>query len=239
MGFLDIFRRKEQSTVMRTLDITDEEPIREKLNQLCDLRQSCNFLIGDEMFTSVFLRITDDLLLTDLMIPLAGNTLLRTGQGLRIGFLEKRMPYAMNCLYQGRVIEEGYEALSFTLPQVIRYGNRRSYFRVTPNRNDQVRVLFDLGISQVSDANVVDISGGGVAVRSRMTNYLQPGSEFERVDVVLPNGQWVSCKGTVVRLKGQLVGIRLDDISYTDRRAIIRYVAERQQDEISRAIDES
>lgn len=234
MGLLDIFRRKGRDLGVRTLDVEDGTEIREKIRSLCKQRQSCDILVGDELYSSIFLKIERDRILIDLMIPLAGNTIIRNGQGVRIGFLERRIPYSMNCIYQGRVIEGGYESLAFTLPTVVRYSNRRAYYRVKPEPENPLRVLLDLGLSNISDASVENISGGGLAVRSKLITYMQPGTIIDRVDIVLPNGGWISCTGKVIRLQGQLVGIHLEEISFNDRRSIVRYVAERQQDEIAK-----
>jgi c-di-GMP-binding flagellar brake protein YcgR len=234
MGLLDMFRRKDRPEGARTFDIEKTEEVRSLIGSLCEQQESCEFLIGEELFSSIFLRLDEEDFLTDLMIPLAGNTLLREGQGIHIGFLRREIPYSMNCVYRGRRVAEGYEALAFSVPTVLRYSNRRFYYRVNPSNTQPVRVLFDLGLSQVMDALVENISGGGIAVRSNLTNLLRPGVTIDRVDVIMPSGEWISCQGQVTRLQGKLIGIKLEGISFKDRRSIIRYVAERQQDEISR-----
>lgn len=234
MGLLDIFKRKTRIVELRSFDIQEPEEIARKLDGLCQQRHNCDILVGEEMFSSIFLSKREDRFLIDLMIPLPGNTMLRDGMGVRIGFLEKRIPYTMNCIYLGREIEDRFESLAFSLPTLIRYSNRRSYYRVNPGVSSQLRVLFDLGLSNVVDVSVENISGGGLAVKTKLAQYLQVGAKVDRVDIVLPDGNWVSCGGTVVRLQGQVAGIRLESLSFNDRRHIIRFVAERQQDEIQR-----
>jgi c-di-GMP-binding flagellar brake protein YcgR len=234
MGLLDIFKRKTRIVELRSFDIQEPDEITRKLEQLCEQRHNCDILIGEEIFSSIFLSKREDRFLIDLMIPLSGNIMLRDGMGVRIGFLERRIPYTMNCIYLGREVEDRFESLAFSLPTLIRYSNRRSYYRINPGKSTQLRVLFDLGLSNVIDVGVENISGGGLAVRTKLAQYLQPGARVDRVDIILPDSSWISCVGTVVRLQGQIAGIKLEELSFNDRRHIIRFVAERQQEEIQR-----
>lgn len=229
MGILDLFKKKKKSgNQKQNRDISEPGRISALLDTLAEENSSCTMLIGNETFSSMILGTSQTEFYTDLMIPLASNSLLSPGQGLRISILHDGTPYQMYCTYQGRKRDEHFETLSFLKPSRIIFVERRQTKRVKPEDEKGVRILFDLGVSSLPNAEIVNISETGLAIRSPLTEKMRVGSVLDRMDIILPNNDWISCKGVVRRIRGELIGIELVDLSLKQKSALTEFMEKKE-----------
>jgi len=230
---LRLFGRSRERRARVGLDIEEPKAVREKLNELCARQHNCEIQIGRNLFTSIFLRFAGESFLTDIMMPSKGNSLLTEGDTIKLGYQERAVPFTFSCGFLGRVDNEGYEALQFALPEVIRYSNRRSFFRVRPDKAAPVRIMIEFDRSQSLGDSARDISGGGVSLLSSFARSLSMGQRINKIEIALPTGGWISCQGTVRRVSGALIGIELENVSFAERSEIVRYVTSRQTDDLA------
>lgn len=234
MGIRDLFRRRPRWDTQAVLDIEDDKGIRAKLKELCGRRQNCELTIGEDIFTSIFLNLHSESFVIDVLMPVKGNGLLQADKEFHVSYLENSSPFTMNCRFLGTETEEGFEALAFGIPEVINNSNKRSFFRVKPNATSPVRMLLDVGFTRAAEEEVQNISAGGFSLKTQLAGRLHDGDTIDRIDITLPSGGWISCKGKVIRVSGTTIGIELEEISYNDRRDLIRYVSGRQHEDLSR-----
>jgi c-di-GMP-binding flagellar brake protein YcgR len=232
---VEIFRnlfRKSRGAAGISIDIEDRRGIRRKLQELCNQRNNCEVIVEGMLFSSIFLSLEDDQFLMDILMPSKGNDFLKVGESYKVNYQDRAVPFTMKCRYQGQADTEGFSALLFGLPEIIRYSNRRSYYRVAPKDTSPLRIIIDFGDVGSFDGGAKDISGGGVAVKSNISSKLEPGAKVGTVEIMLPTGSWIICKGIVRRVSGSVIGIELEDVPNRDRRQIVRYVTDRQKEEI-------
>ncbi len=215
------------------VNVKDRDEIHTALEKLCRKYKSCEVRLGKELFTSIFLNVTREHFFVDLLTPIGGNEYLQRDKEVQFTYYQRSVPYTMRCRFLGRLDVEGLEALMFSLPQVIRYSNRRADFRVTPDERRPVRISIDFGRRLVAPGKVMDISSGGVAVRGGPIGELTPGQRIETIGIELPGEPLIICSGTVKRIEGSTVGIGLDELPQHERQQITRYVSERQKEDIS------
>jgi c-di-GMP-binding flagellar brake protein YcgR len=233
MSFLDWLRKRRPLAAGLKVDIEGEEPVRGKIADLCSKRHNCELHLENEVFTSIFLAVSESHFLTDIMMPTYGNRLLRVGETIRMGYIERAIPYTMECRYLGEATQEGYAALKFAMPGVIYHSNRRGFFRVSPARSRPMRIVIDFGQNRNIDTGVKDISGGGISISSNMSRYIGVGQKIKTIEIEMPDGSWILCSGVIRRVAGSTVGIELDELNPQDRARIFRYVNLRQKEEIS------
>lgn len=233
MGILEKVLRTRRRVRGVAFDIEGKQNVRKKFSELCRQRQNCEVFIGEMLFTSIFLSAEKDRFLTDILMPNRGNELLKEGEPVKITYQDRSVPYSMTCTFLGHSDEAGFAALMFSLPSVISYSNRRSYYRAAPTEVSPVRIIIDFGMGSGFDGRARDISGGGLSFKSPLSNVLSIGQKIGTVELLMPDGGWIICKGTVRRLSGSVVGIELEEIPRKDRRQIARYVAGRQKENIA------
>jgi c-di-GMP-binding flagellar brake protein YcgR len=233
MSFLEWLRKRRPAAGGVRVDIEGEQAVREKIAGLCSKRYNCELHIDNEIFTSIFLSVGRDHFLTDVTMPTYGNKLIKGGETVRMGYIERAIPYTMECRYLGEGSEGGFAALKFAMPPVIRHSNRRGFFRVAPARSRPMRIIIDFGQNRSIDTDVRDISGGGVAVSSSMSRYIGIGQKINIVEIEMPDGSWVVCSGVIRRVSGTTVGIELEELTPQSRSQIFRYVNLRQKEELS------
>ena len=232
MNLIDRWRRRREAADARS-DISGADNIRKKLAALCAERCNCELQLGEEIFTTIFLTAEKSHFLVDIIMPTYGNDLLRRNEEVAFGYLERSVPYVMNCRFLGKDTAEGYAALRFAMPEVIRYSNRRSHFRVAPATSRPVRIVIDFGMNQLADTSLKDISASGVAIASGLSRYVGVGQRVGAVEIEMPGGEWLVCSGIVRRISGTTIGIELEELTANDRTRLYRYVSERQQEIIS------
>ncbi len=233
MSILDWWRRRRQAADEVKIDIEGAGAVREKIAELCSKRYNCELFIEKELFTSIFLFSEEEHFFIDIIMPTFGNKLIKPGKLIKLGFQERAIPYSMECRFLGEEKLEGFDALKFEMPQVIRHSNKRDFFRVAPARSRPMRIIIDLGQSHSIDTDVRDISGAGVAVSSSTSRYLGIGQKLKSVEIEMPDGSWIICSGIIRRISGTTVGIELDEVTSHDRSRIFRYVNQRQKEQIS------
>ena len=231
VGIFDrLFGRRRPRGV--AVDIVGEREIRAKLGELSELRQNCEVLLGSLLCTSIFLEQEENHFFTDILMPSRGNDMLKEEEQVRINYQQRSVPYTMSCTYLGSTDRNGFAALKFGLPEIIRYSNRRDYYRVKPAMDEPVRIVINFGETGFFDGPARDISGGGIAVKSQVSGKVDLGRKIGTVEIMLPSGAWIICKGVVRRVSGSIIGIELEEIHGRDRREIVRYATERQKENI-------
>ncbi|HUX06608.1 MAG TPA: PilZ domain-containing protein [Acidobacteriota bacterium] len=233
MSIWDWWRKRRRVSGGSRIDIEETDAVRRKISELCLKRRNCELRIDKEVFTSIFLSSSDKHFFIDIMMPTYGNKLIKQGEPTTLGYQERAIPYSMECRFLGKEKEEGYDALKFEMPQIIRHSNRRGLFRVAPARSRPMRIIIDFGMNQNIDTDVRDISGAGVAVSSSVSRYVGIGQKVKSVEIEMPDGSWVICSGIIRRVSGTTVGIELDEIIPQDRSRIFRYVNQRQKEDLS------
>jgi len=227
MNLLNFFRKKPQIQPEElSRDVAEDDEIRSLLGLLAKQRNDCLILQGRDMYRSTFIDVESENFIIDLMVPLAGNTLLSHGQGIRIHFIHEGSPYQMYCTYNGRRTVDGHDSLGFSIPNRILYVDRREQERKKPTSEEGVRVYFDLGSSSISDVQIVNISATGLAIRSPLTNSMRNGAELDRIEILLPDAEWITCRGVVRRIKGDVLGIELRGLSGHQRDLLQRFVGQ-------------
>ena len=159
---------------------------------------------------------------------------MRKDRPYTISFQLRSVPYSMKCSFAGSSELEGWEALLFSLPEVIKHSNRRSSFRVAPSGGRPMRISIDFGVGgEVRSGEVKDISTGGVAVRSGFSGLLRLGQRVSNIKIDLPGQPPIICSGMVRRLSGTVIGVELEKLGTIDHQQISRFVSARQQEDIA------
>jgi two-component system chemotaxis response regulator CheY len=126
--------------------------------------------------------------------------------------------------------KEIYPKLKKVLARGESHNSQRKHIRVRPDPDELLRLHFKLpGQSPLISGRVVDISVGGVAVElfnPPAPGVLAPGTSIPGIQFTL-NRKAFAPPGKVVLFKEQLLALRFDYLSATEKSALSKYVFKR------------
>lgn len=189
-----------------------------------------------EKFTSSILGLNpeQDMLLMDELTPLAGHKRLIEArrlqvfsriQGIEVGF-------------QGTLADlsqhDGIAVYQVPIPKILRYNQRRAYFRAAVGSAQPVPVYLDLPDSGIIMAELQDISVGGIGAQltSSADCDLEPGLMIPSCTIELPDGKSIRSALDVrfaserEKVRKVRLGARFLDLDKTAERSILHFVTE-------------
>lgn len=201
-------------------------------------------------FNSALLKAEQSYLLIDALFPSEGNDLITDANFITIAFAVKEaenIPYIFRATFLSPEVYQGYPALRITFPQSIKRDQRRNYHRVEPSVHEPLYVTFIIDGSS-STNKVANISGGGVAFYTNIgKSILWTGKRIDLASIILPHYTISNCMAIVytmsrttypVLIDGKphhyLCGAEFVDMDNVTRDKIIRYVIEKERDELKR-----
>jgi len=201
-------------------------------------------------FSSTILKVDESAVFIDVLFPYEGNELIADSKFLNIEFIIKQIahvPYTFSALYMNSEVYDGYPCLRITLPNKIVRDQKRNYHRVSPSVNDPVYVKFELDGEPVSE-KVANISGGGLGF---FTNFgkavLWNKREIRHAEITIPEPVTIELM-TIVYTASQAqypvliggkpyyyyCGAEFVGLDTKVREQIIRYVIEKEREELKR-----
>jgi c-di-GMP-binding flagellar brake protein YcgR len=161
---------------------------------------------------------------------------LRKGDTVVVNFWGQTAGYS----FTTTVLETNYQnvpMITVLAPSTLKKIQRRNFVRVAawiPLAFSILKDTEDFAEKKIFRTETVDISGGGVLIKSPLK--LSEGDRLE-MEIQLPKRGPVSARGQVVRVEEKkeqppvyLVGVAFTEITETDRTKIIRFVFERQRE---------
>lgn len=233
MGFLDLLKRLGRRRPDFEVDISDRVDMIREITELCRQRKSVEVILVGTPYSSFFLDMLEDAFIIDVLMPRKGNELLRPETKLKLHYFIRAFRYSTVVQFKGMVHYEGIDALELTLPDIIYYSNRRDYYRVTPHPNAPVRIIMDIGAPNLLEANARDFSGNGFAVFADYAEGIALGQPVSDIEIHFSGGSVVKCHGVVRRIRSKLLGIEITEIDGADRQQMLRYVLNRQKEQIA------
>jgi len=113
-------------------------------------------------YSSNIVRITNDYIIIDSLIPQSGNLDIIGSSYLKIGFKFKNNDHFFLSKLQNFKRKQDYIAFDIYKPIEILSVEKRKYFRTEPSLNEPVKLGFLLH-DQYFDAHVFDIAGEGIS----------------------------------------------------------------------------
>jgi len=201
-------------------------------------------------FNSALLNFDTSSLLIDALFPPEGNELIQHSNFITVSFTIREanhIPYIFRTMFLSGEIFQSYPALRIAFPQSIKRDQRRNFHRVEPSVQEPLYISFILDGSPLH-CKIANISGGGVAFYTNVSKMtLWPGRHIDFASIILPHSTIRNCMAIVytisqtaypVLIDGKpfhfLCGAEYVDIDNATREKIIRYVIEKERDELKR-----
>ncbi|MFC1592171.1 flagellar brake protein [Thermodesulfobacteriota bacterium] len=208
-----------------------------------------------QSFSSSLLRVAADHLLIDALFPYEGNELIEHTELIGLEFVLKigaNVPYRCVATYQSNEFFEGLPAVCIALPTSVKRDQKRNYHRVEPSVKDPVLINFNIDGMNVTE-KVVNISGGGIGFYTNLdATVLWSERLIEKVSISLPDPivvNYLSIVHTIhqgefpvlinKKTYNYFCGAEFADIDTTTRDSLIKYVIEKEREDlkhINRAI---
>jgi c-di-GMP-binding flagellar brake protein YcgR len=205
-------------------------------------------------YDSSLIEVRHDRLYIDALFPEEGQALIASSRFIEVDFMLREaigdfrhIPYAFRSAYLESVSIRGYPGVRIAFPERIRRHQRREYLRISPPVQQPLHVRLTVDGAEVQE-KVANISGGGLGFYTRLgREVLWPGRQIQSAGIDLPNGARISCAVTVRKhaLNDRTImadrkpcpyycGIEFTGADEQVRETVVRYVIERERDELRR-----
>ena len=228
--------------------ITTPDEIRKHLARGAESNLHIDVSLEDHAikFSSImvgFRRGDYDSMLIDTLIPMTGNRYIRESRNITVSYKIEGAEYIFRSRYLGKVMEQGFESLLITIPEVIERHQKRSAFRVSPPASDPITIH----IREDWTEDLVDISVTGVSFfTSRDKSELPVGTVLDEVRFILPFSNYDVRTSAVVRMFKEnkagvltsgrnIVGLEFVNIPMGAGDKVSEYIMERQREIIRRS----
>jgi c-di-GMP-binding flagellar brake protein YcgR len=228
------------------------------LKTCCDLNDKLilNILENDRLFVykSRFLAVDfkKGFIIIDEPSPETPDTItFSEGQQFEIFFEYKIFRYIFNSKIleytEYKLHRHAFSALKILLPQQLMDGDKRDYFRVEIGIKQPIEVKFNI-LDQEFKGEMVDISGGGFAMKVKMGDKPFPLEQGDIIDArfkLKPDDEmweiWSEVRNKnkykntrIIKWGMQFLGKERNKNLYYYRNKILRYVTERQREILSK-----
>lgn len=209
-----------------------------KVNQLVEIKTDGMLYRGT--YPSRIEEITGNVLY--LAVPIRSGELvpLRTGETIRVSYVDKDNAYSFVTRVLGRKIDP-IPVLIVERPQTITRIQRRNFVRIEASLPIYFQLLEE-ETGEIGEGRTVDISGGGVLFTTR-AGWIRA-NHLLRVRVDLPQLEPVVCIARVIRVgQNRISGVvynqvacKFEDLREGQRDTIIKFIFERQRELIKKGL---
>lgn len=242
----------EYSTVPLLDVLEDPRQIRSTLGTIDGTRTNLKIRLNDRgrPFTSSVLKVENDHLLIDALFPHEGNDLIQDTGFLNVEFVikkQKHIPYQFTSRFIAKETYNDFPAIKIHLPGTIKRDQKRNFHRIEPSVSDPIYIRFTLE-NRTYEEKAANISGGGIGFYTNLSgDVLWPGRELHDATITLPKPLSVECLSVIHTIHNRdhpvlinnktasyYCGAEFDRIDKQARDTIIKYVIEKEREELKR-----
>jgi len=193
-------------------------------------------------------------LIIDSLFPIEGNDKIQYSKSSTAEFNIKEtdksrihIPYSFEANYIDHKEYENFDAIRLTFPKAINRGQKREYLRIEPSINNPLFIKFEVNNKKMTQ-KIENISAGGICFYTNIVKtILWPGKRIEKAVITLPDSSRIKCPIMVrsllqnnepVIIDGKRYfyncGVQFMGISNNTRERIIKYVLEKERNELKR-----
>ncbi len=193
-------------------------------------------------------------LILDSLFPPEGNDKIQYSKFVNAEFNIKEtdkskmhIPYSFESNYIDHKEYDNFDAIRLTFPNSINRGQKREFLRIEPSINNPLFIKFEVNHKKMTQ-KIENISAGGVCFYTNLVKtVLWPGKRIEKAIITLPDKSQIKCPIIIRSLLQNSEPVIIDGkryfhncgaqfmgISNNTRDHIIKYVLEKERNELKR-----
>jgi c-di-GMP-binding flagellar brake protein YcgR len=185
----------------KSLEIIDSpDIISATLETLLDKRSNLSITPPGtkDFFTSFILKVENDSLHIDQVMPLTGNILFKPGQTLNIRLSYKNISYRFESKHLSYSVDDsGFNYHKITLPAQIQYLEKRLGYRINLKLSESQPIQISIPPEEFCDASLVDISQGGACIRLKGNHLLLETCNVIDCNLQIANSAPLVCQAVI------------------------------------------
>jgi c-di-GMP-binding flagellar brake protein YcgR len=186
------------SETLETID--SQEAISATLETFLDTRSTLSIAPPSikDFFSSFILKINNDRLIIDQVIPKTGNVLLKPGQPLSVRISHKSTSYRFESHHIAYSIDNsGSPHHEITLPTQIQYLEKRSGYRIHPKLAESQPIKIAIPSVDFCEAELENISHGGACIRIKGNHLPLEACDVIDCNIEIASSTSLACKAVI------------------------------------------